>query len=92
MMGGGTHPLAFIGPGGLEMFVVMLVLLMLFGAKDAPRIFRTITQFLDRIRNTAEGFRHEILYGDGTRNRTEEHTGEEEPGSMTRTEDHAESP
>ena len=60
----GVLQFAFIGPGGPEFFVVVLVLLMLFGAKDAPRILRQLSHLLSRLRNTAEGFRQEIMYGD----------------------------
>ncbi len=54
--------LAFIGPGGPEFIVVMLVLLMMFGAKDAPRIFRKINEMMNSIRKTADGFKREIMY------------------------------
>ncbi|NLX24545.1 MAG: twin-arginine translocase TatA/TatE family subunit [Lentisphaerae bacterium] len=60
----GVSQLAYIGPGAPELIVVALVLLMLFGSKDAPRIFRKMNQTLGRLRNTAESFKHEILYGD----------------------------
>lgn len=56
--------LAFIGPGGPEILVVMLALLVMFGAKDAPRIFRKINEVLNQIRSTAEHFRHEMMYSD----------------------------
>ncbi|WP_372845075.1 hypothetical protein [Pontiella sp.] len=57
-------PLAFIGPGGPEFLVVMLVLLLMFGSKDAPRIFRKINEMINSIRNTAESFKREIMYSD----------------------------
>lgn len=56
--------LAFIGPGGPEIIVVMLVLIVMFGAKDAPKMFRKINEFMSQIRNTADGFKREIMYGD----------------------------
>lgn len=56
--------LAFIGPGGPEFIVVMLVLLVMFGAKDAPRIFRKINEMINTVRNTADGFKREIMYSD----------------------------
>ncbi len=56
--------LAFIGPGGPEFLVVMLVLLLLFGSKDAPRIFRKINEMINQLRNTADGFKREIMYSD----------------------------
>lgn len=59
-----SFQLAFIGPGGPEILVVMLVLLLLFGSKDAPRIFRKINEIINQIRNTADGFKREVMYGD----------------------------
>ncbi len=56
--------LGFIGPGGPEFIVVMLVLLVMFGAKDAPRIFRKLNEMLNSLRSTADGFKREIMYGD----------------------------
>ena len=56
--------LAFIGPGGPEFLVVMLVLLMMFGAKDAPRILRKLNEIINQIRSTADGFKREVMYGD----------------------------
>jgi len=56
--------LAFIGPGGPEFLLVMLVLLMMFGAKDAPRILRKLNEIISQIRNTADGFKREVMYGD----------------------------
>ncbi len=42
----------------------MLVLLMMFGAKDAPRILRKLNEIINQIRNTADGFKREVMYGD----------------------------
>ncbi len=55
---------AFISPGGGEFLLIMLVLILLFGAKDAPRIFRSIHSTLDKIQRTAASFRYKIMYGD----------------------------
>jgi Sec-independent protein translocase protein TatA len=63
-MTGELFPLGFIGPGGPEFLVVMLVLLMMFGAKDAPRILRKLNEIINQIRNTADGFKREVMYGD----------------------------
>lgn len=60
----GCFQLAFIGPGGPEIMVIMLVLIMVFGAKDAPKIFRKINEMLNTVRNTADSFKREIMYGD----------------------------
>ena len=56
--------IAFIGPGGPEFLVVMLVLLLMFGAKDAPRIFRKLNEMINQLRNTADSFKREVMYGD----------------------------
>lgn len=56
--------IAFIGPGGPEFLVVMLVLLLMFGAKDAPRIFRRLNEMINQLRNTADSFKREVMYGD----------------------------
>ncbi len=64
MIGTSSLQLAFIGPGGPELLVVMLVLLLLFGAKDAPRILRKLNEIISQIRNTADGFKREMMYGD----------------------------
>jgi Sec-independent protein translocase protein TatA len=55
---------SYIGPGGPEVMVVLLVLLMMFGAKDAPRMLRKLNEILNQIKNTADGFKREIMYGD----------------------------
>ncbi|HEY5654106.1 MAG TPA: hypothetical protein VIR63_07055 [Pontiella sp.] len=60
----GLFQLAYLGPGGPELLLVMLVLLLLFGAKDAPKVFRKITEFLNQLRSTADHFKREIMYSD----------------------------
>ncbi len=60
----GLFHFAFIGPGGPEFLLVMLVLLLMFGAKDAPRILRKLNEIFNQIRNTADGFKREVMYGD----------------------------
>lgn len=55
---------AFISPGGGELLMVMLVLILLFGAKDAPRILRTIQTTLDKLQRAAAEFRYKVMYGD----------------------------
>jgi Sec-independent protein translocase protein TatA len=60
-----TFPVtAFISPGGGEFLLIMLVLILLFGAKDAPRILRSIQTFLDKTQRAAASFRYKIMYGD----------------------------
>ena len=74
--------LAYLGPGGPEFLVVMLVLLVMFGAKDAPRILRKINEIIGQIRNTADSFKREVMYSD-LENDTPAYKapeGEDEPG------------
>jgi Sec-independent protein translocase protein TatA len=56
--------LAYLGPGGPEFLLVMLVLLLMFGAKEAPRILRMLNDIINQIRSTADGFKREVMYGD----------------------------
>ena len=56
--------IAFIAPGGPELLFILLVLLLLFGAKDAPKIMRNISEVLTRFRHTANSFKHDIMYSD----------------------------
>jgi Sec-independent protein translocase protein TatA len=58
------NTLAFIAPSGGELILVLLVLIMLFGAKDAPRILRKIQNVMDEIRRIANGFRYDMMYSD----------------------------
>ena len=57
-------PTAFLSPGGGEFLLIMLALILLFGAKDAPRIFRSIHSTLDKLQRTAASFRYKIMFGD----------------------------
>ncbi|MBN2163504.1 MAG: hypothetical protein JXR25_16975 [Pontiellaceae bacterium] len=63
-MADGMLHFAFIGPGIGESFVVVIVLIVLFGSKDAPRILRKLNGIIGNIRSTADHFKHEVLYGD----------------------------
>tara|TARA_B100000963_G_C22395759_1_gene566534 strand:+ start:359 stop:664 length:306 start_codon:yes stop_codon:yes gene_type:complete len=54
----------FVSPGAPEILVILLVLLLLFGAKEAPYILRNISDFFIKIRNSADEFKHEIMYSD----------------------------
>lgn len=60
----GPVQLSFVGPGGPEILLIMLVLLLLFGSKDAPRIMRKLSDMWNQIRNTADNFRREVMYSD----------------------------
>ena len=72
--------LAYLGPGGPEFMLVMLVLLLLFGAKEAPRILRKFNDIINQIRNTAEGFKREVMYGDLHSEPHDDAAGDDEPG------------
>ncbi len=65
-------PVAFISPGGGELITIMLVLILLFGAKDAPKVFRSIQTFLDKMQRSAADFRYKMMYGDIHANTTDE--------------------
>lgn len=59
------HPvIAFLAPGGGELIVVMLALLLLFGPKDAPRILRNFQNLLNKLRRTAADFQRAVMSGD----------------------------
>jgi Sec-independent protein translocase protein TatA len=67
-----TPVIAFFAPGGGELIVVMLALLLLFGPKDAPRILRSIQNVLNKLQRGAADFRYKLMYEDLHRNLTEE--------------------
>ena len=54
----------FMGPSGPELLLILLVLLLLFGAKDAPKIMRKISDGMMKFRHTANEFKHDIMYSD----------------------------
>ena len=56
--------MAFVAPGGPEFLFILLVLLLLFGAKDAPRILRKLSDMLIQFRHTANRFKHDVMYSD----------------------------
>jgi len=58
------NTLAFISPGGGELILIMLVLILLFGAQDAPRMLRKFQGFMDELRRIANGFRYDMMYSD----------------------------
>lgn len=63
---------AFLSPSGGEFIMIMLVLIMLFGAKDAPRILRTVHTFMDKLQRAAADFRYRMMYGDLSGNEPDE--------------------
>lgn len=57
-----SHPvIAFLAPGGGELIVVMLALLLLFGPKDAPRILRNLQNILNKLKRTASDFQRTLM-------------------------------
>jgi Sec-independent protein translocase protein TatA len=59
------HPvIAFFAPGGGELIIIMLALLLLFGPKDAPRILRSIQTALNKMQRAAADFRYKLMYED----------------------------
>jgi Sec-independent protein translocase protein TatA len=67
------HPIiAFFAPGGGELIIIMLALLLLFGPKDAPRILRSIQNVLNKMQRAAADFRYKLMYEDLHQNQTEE--------------------
>jgi Sec-independent protein translocase protein TatA len=60
-----SHPvIAFFAPGGGELIIIMLALLLLFGPKDAPRILRSIQTVLNKMQRAAADFRYKLMYED----------------------------
>ena len=53
--------MAFLAPGGGELLVVMLALLLLFGPKDAPRVLRRGLNVLRKIQQLANRFKNDLL-------------------------------
>ena len=67
------HPIiAFFAPGGGELIIIMLALLLLFGPKDAPRILRSIQNVLNKMQRAAADFRYKLMYEDLHQNQTNE--------------------
>jgi Sec-independent protein translocase protein TatA len=56
--------LAFLAPGGGEMLVVLLALLLLFGPKEAPRMLRKVLDFLRSAQQTTTRFKNDLLSAD----------------------------
>jgi TatA/E family protein of Tat protein translocase len=54
---------AFMGLGGPEMAVIIVLLLLLFGAKKLPELARGIGRSLGEFRKAREDFEQEITKG-----------------------------
>jgi sec-independent protein translocase protein TatA len=55
-----TPLFAFGMPGGPEWILILLVVLVLFGAKRLPELARSIGQSMSEFRKAKEEFEHEI--------------------------------
>ncbi|MFC1461465.1 twin-arginine translocase TatA/TatE family subunit [Verrucomicrobiota bacterium] len=62
-----TIPIAFFGgsPGAGEILLVLVVLLLLFGARRLPSIARSLGRTLEGFRRAARDLSHDIITGDG---------------------------
>ena len=59
--------IAFMGtPSGGEVILVLLVLLLLFGAKNLPKMARTLGRTMEEFRRAAREVSDEIVRGDET--------------------------
>ena len=60
------NPLALlhVSPGMGEVLLVLLVILILFGADQLPGIARTLGQWLHQVRRTADEFHDQLLDAD----------------------------
>ena len=55
---------SFIGPSGPEVFLILFIILILFGVKDTPKIMRNISDLLIKFRHNANEFKHDLMYSD----------------------------
>jgi Sec-independent protein translocase protein TatA len=56
--------IGFTAPGFAEGLFILVVILLLFGVKDAPRMARKVADFFQQLRFTANEFRNEFMYSD----------------------------
>lgn len=56
-------PLLFLagGPGGLEILILFLLILVLFGPRRLPQIARMIGRALDELRRASQDFKDQIM-------------------------------
>jgi Sec-independent protein translocase protein TatA len=59
-----TPFLAFLSPGGSELLLILLALLLLFGPKDAPRMLRKLQQSLKKLKHMAADFQRTLMNSD----------------------------
>lgn len=55
-----TMPLAFSMPGMPEILVILLIVLILFGAKKLPELARGLAQSLNEFRKARDEFEREV--------------------------------
>src|SRR5690625_6511011 len=67
-------------PGGFELVIIVLVILLLFGAKRIPELARGLGQGIQEFRKASDDIKKEIDKGkediDQSTRRSEEHTSE----------------
>lgn len=56
--------IGFTAPGFTEGLFILVVILLLFGVKDAPRMARKVADFFQQLRFMANEFRNEFMYSD----------------------------
>ena len=56
--------IGFTAPGFAEGLFILVVILLLFGVKDAPRMARKVADFFQQLRFMANEFRNEFMYSD----------------------------
>lgn len=68
------NPLALlhVSPGMGEVLLVLLVILILFGAEQLPGIARALGQWLQHVRRTADEFHDQLLDADRPSGRRED--------------------
>lgn len=59
-------PVAFLGGsfGGGEVILILLVVLVLFGSKNLPKIARNLGRSMEEFRRAARDVQHEIMHAD----------------------------
>ena len=54
--------IGFTAPGFTEGLFILVVILLLFGVKDAPRMARKVADLFQQLRFMANEFRNEFMY------------------------------
>ena len=66
-----SEPIIAVIPGGMEMTIIFLVMLLLFGAKKLPDLVRGIGRSLGEFKKAREEFETEIFEGESESQRIE---------------------